>query len=121
MARILVVDDEPIIAMMVADWLADLGHTVLGPAGDLKSAVALAQDAIDAVILDVTLGVQTTATLAEQLAERGVPFAVATGHDGASVGAAFAGGLMLPKPFMFETFRRAVCRMLAAGSPTARD
>ncbi|HXT07113.1 MAG TPA: hypothetical protein VN715_09275 [Roseiarcus sp.] len=41
MARFLVVDDEPIIAMTIAEWLTDLGHTVLGPAADLASALRL--------------------------------------------------------------------------------
>lgn len=121
MARILVVDDEPIIAMTVADWLDDLGHVPLGPAGDLKNAIALAEQSIDAVILDVSLGAETTAELAERLAERGVPFAVASGHDAEGLGAAFARGLPLPKPFLFETLRHAVETLLGPKSscPTA--
>jgi CheY-like chemotaxis protein len=112
MARILVVDDEPIIAMTVADWLGDLGHVALGPAGDLKTAFALAEEALDAVILDVSLGAETTIALAERLLERGVPFAVASGHDAQALGAAFAAGLWMPKPFLFETLRHVVERLL---------
>ena len=116
MARILVVDDEPIIAMTIADWLSDLGHSALGPAADLKSAFLLAEQALDAVILDVSLGAETTIALAERLIERGVPFAVASGHDAQALGGAFGRGLPLPKPFLFETLRGAVERLLGQKS-----
>jgi len=115
MAQILVIDDEPIVAMAVGVWLADLGHTVVGPAMDLATALALAEQAVDAVILDISLGAHTTAALALRLAEQGVPFAVATGHDAATTDPAFAKGLLLAKPFGFEAFRHVVERLLALG------
>jgi CheY-like chemotaxis protein len=111
MARFLVVDDEPIIAMTIADWLADLGHTVLGPAGDLASALALAEEQIDGAIIDISLGRHTTVALAVRLVEHGVPFAVASGHAPETINAAFAEGLILPKPFGFEAFRCIVKRL----------
>ncbi len=112
MACFLVVDDEPIIAMTIADWLADLGHTVMGPASDLASALALAEEEIDAAILDIGLGAQTTVSLALRLIERGAPFAVASGHAPELINSAFSHGLILPKPFGYETFRRVVERLL---------
>jgi CheY-like chemotaxis protein len=114
MANILVVDDEPIIAMTMSDWLADLGHNVLGPAADCASAAAFAEQDLDAAILDVSLGTQTTTGIARRLVERGVPFAVASGHDAQTMDPAFASGLPMPKPFGFEAFRRVVERMLAS-------
>jgi CheY-like chemotaxis protein len=114
MAQILVVDDEPIIAMTMADWLTDLGHIVVGPASDLRQALTLCEGRIDAAFLDVSLGAHTTEEVAARLAARGVPFAVASGHDPASLVAAFARGLALPKPFGFETFRQTVERLLAS-------
>jgi CheY-like chemotaxis protein len=117
MAKILVVDDEPIIAMTMGDWLSDLGHDVVGPAGDLDEALALGDVAIDAAILDVSLGQRTTEALAERLVARGVPFAVASGHDAAFINSVFARGLPLPKPFGFETFRKTVEALL--GAPVA--
>src|SRR4051812_21412253 len=113
MANILVVDDEPIIAMTMGDWLADLGHSVLGPATDYASALAFAEQALDAAILDISLGTHTTIGVAHRLNERGVPFAVASGHDAQSMDEAFAKGLLIPKPFGFEAFRRVVERMLS--------
>ena len=112
MAQILVVDDETIIAVTVADWLDDLGHSVVGPVADLPAALALAEQPLDAAILDVSLGAATTVSVARRLAERGVPFAVCTGHDSGSIDAVFGQGLLLPKPFGFETFRQAVERLL---------
>lgn len=113
MASILVVDDEPIIAMTMGDWLADLGHQVLGPATDYAGALAFAEQALDAAILDVSLGAQTTIAIARRLSDRGVPFAVASGHDAQTMDPAFSTGLLLPKPFGFEAFRRIVERLLS--------
>ena len=123
MANILVVDDEPIIAMTMSDWLSDLGHDVIGPAGDLDEALALAlgETALDAAILDVSLGARTTEALAARLRERGVPFAVASGHDAASLSAVFTHGRLLPKPFGFETFRRTVEALLDGSQTPRRD
>jgi CheY-like chemotaxis protein len=112
MARILVVDDEPLIAMSVSDWLSDLGHLTTGPAADLATALALVEEPIDAAILDVTLGAQTSAPVAKRLTERGIPFALASGHDIKNVDSTFASGIALPKPFGFETFRVVVERLL---------
>ncbi len=114
MANILVIDDEPLIAMTMGDWLTDLGHSVVGPAGDLDDALTLSEAKVDAAILDVSLGPRTTEAVAVRLAARGVPFAVASGHDAASLNPVFARGRLLPKPFGFETFRRTVETLLGA-------
>ena len=56
-ASILVVDDEPLIAMMIADWLVELGCQVVGPAGTVKDAMAfIEKGGLDGILLDVTLG-----------------------------------------------------------------
>lgn len=121
MAKFLVVDDEPIIAMTMSDWLSDLGHEVIGPAGDLDDALALGETAFDAAILDVSLGARTTEALAARLVARGVLFAVASGHDAQSLNPIFARGRLLPKPFGFETFRRTVEALLDAKQTPYRD
>jgi CheY-like chemotaxis protein len=112
MPKILVVDDEPIIAVTIADWLDDLGHEVVGPAADVVNALALAEQPLDAAILDISLGQETTLAVASRLTERGVPFAVATGHDHSSINPVFAERILLPKPFGFETFRHVVAQLL---------
>jgi CheY-like chemotaxis protein len=112
MARILVADDEPLIAMAIADWLADLGHAIDGPASTLAEALSLVDGPIDGAILDVTLLDRTSLAVARRLIARGLPFVVATGHDVRSLDPVFAAGAPLPKPFGFEAFRRAVESML---------
>ena len=80
MARILIVDDEPLITAMMEDWLAELGHVVVGPAHNLARALDLADGEIDAAIVDVSLGKDNSYPLVEALIARGAPFALATGH-----------------------------------------
>ena len=50
MAKILIVDDEPLITAMLEDWLSELGHDVVGPAHNLAKALELAESEIDAAI-----------------------------------------------------------------------
>jgi CheY-like chemotaxis protein len=79
---ILVVEDEVLIAMEIEQMLADLGCTVLGPAPSVARALALIErEEPDFAILDVNLGRERSAPVAEALRERGVPYALATGYD----------------------------------------
>ncbi len=112
MARILIVDDEPMIALLLEDWLTELGHEVVGPARNVTSALALiGSAALDAAIVDVTLGKETGYPIAERLAERNIPFVFATGHAEGSLPPPFAGAPMLTKPFDFAAVQAAVARM----------
>ena len=56
MAKILIVDDEPLITAMLEDWLSEMGHDVVGPAHNLANALELAKSEMDAAIVDVSLG-----------------------------------------------------------------
>jgi DNA-binding response OmpR family regulator len=79
--KILVVEDEAIVAMDLAQILEDAGATVLGPALSLDQADALADaEEIAAAILDVRLGRQNVFSVAGKLAARGVPLIFHTGH-----------------------------------------
>ena len=81
MARILIVDDEPLIAMMAEEWLSELGHAVVGPAYDLDGALALTErDPPNAAILDLTLGTYDSYPVAGHLRALAIPFAFASGH-----------------------------------------
>jgi DNA-binding response OmpR family regulator len=111
MPRILVVDDEPLIAMLVEDWLNELGCEVVGPAGTVQHGLDLAGSAeIDGAILDVRLGDQDSYSVANALRARGIPFAFATG-DGA-VRSGFERPLILAKPFDFEGVKLVVGELL---------
>ena len=82
--RILLVEDEAMIAMLVEDMLEDLGHELVRVASRLEDAVAAAgNEAIDLAILDLTLGGALTYPAADVLAERGIPFVFATGYGSA--------------------------------------
>ena len=73
MPRILVVDDEPLISMLVEGWLAELGCDVVGPARSVEEGLDLADDAkLDAAILDVNLAGENSYSVANALQEKGV-------------------------------------------------
>jgi CheY-like chemotaxis protein len=98
--RILVVEDEYIIACELSLELEDVEATVVGPVGNLADAMALINsgESVDGAILDVNLGGQLTYPLADLLAERGVPFVFTTGYDAAMIPARFASVVRCQKP-----------------------
>ena len=107
--RILVVDDEPLIAMLVQDWLVDLGCEVLGPAHTVDDAMALIDgSSIDGAFLDVSLGSGNSYGIAEALQSRSVPIAFATGHGAASIDPRFSTAITIAKPFDFASMERVV-------------
>jgi DNA-binding response OmpR family regulator len=112
MSRILIVDDEPMIAMLAQDWLEDLGHEAIGPAYDLSTALHLANESMDAAILDLSLGREKSYEVARRLRARAIPFAFATGHAPEAKGSEFEDAVTLPKPFSFETFRDVVAELI---------
>src|SRR5262249_58729568 len=71
--RILVVDDEPLISMLVEDWLTELGCEVVGPVRSAEDGLELANDRLDGAILDVNVAHGTCYSLANALHARGVP------------------------------------------------
>jgi len=79
--RILVVEDEPIVALEVVGILEQQGATVVGPAGSLAVARRLIADSqIDCAVLDVHLGDESVAPLVRELDELKIPFVFATGY-----------------------------------------
>jgi CheY-like chemotaxis protein len=113
MARILIVDDEPLITEMMGEWLSDLGHVVVGPAHNLARALELAASDIDAAIVDVSLGRDNCYPVADALTARGLPFALATGYGQDDVDPRYREQATLTKPFEFATFRGAVDQLVA--------
>ena len=99
--RILVVEDEMMIAMLLEDTLLDLGCIVLGPASGCAQALALVNGAadIDAGILDVNLGGERSFPVADVLRERRIPFMFATGYGSAGIPDAYAQHPVIIKPF----------------------
>ncbi len=98
--RVLVVEDEMMVSMLIEDMLSDMGCLVVGPASRLDEAIEIAQTAeIDCAVLDVNLGGQPIFPLADILRARGCPFAFATGYGDAGLRDADRGTPVLQKPF----------------------
>jgi CheY-like chemotaxis protein len=100
--RLLVVEDEALIALMLKHMLDDLDCTVVAVAGTLTEAVELVQRGadVDAAVLDVNLGGgQRVYPVADLLAEKGVPFVFATGYGSDGIDPRFRGVPVISKPF----------------------
>ena len=99
--RILLIEDESMVAMLMEDMLADLGHEVCATAADMAQAVQMATTgSFDLAIIDVNLDGQPSYPVAELLASRGIPFAFATGYGRGGLEGNFAGTPALAKPFI---------------------
>ncbi|MEO7826059.1 MAG: response regulator [Allosphingosinicella sp.] len=98
--RILVVEDEMLVAMNIEDMLLELGHEVAGLASRLAPALALASESkFDVAMLDVNLAGEASFPVADLLAERGIPFLFATGYGRQGIEERFRDRLILQKPF----------------------
>jgi CheY-like chemotaxis protein len=114
--RILIVEDEMMIAMMIEDFLQELGWDVVGSAGGTERAIALARATdIDAAILDVNLNGRDTFAVADILRERQIPFVFATGYGADGVTDRFRGVPTLTKPFQRDELERALHLATAKG------
>ncbi|MEO7170176.1 response regulator [Sphingomonas sp. QA11] len=108
--NILIVEDEPLIAMMLEDFLDVLGKTMAGTADNVADALKLVEaGGIDAAILDVNLrGGEKSWPIADALAAKGVLFVLATGGSAESVAEAYRGRPTLSKPFTMDAVSRAL-------------
>ncbi|MCU0893711.1 MAG: response regulator [Rhodospirillales bacterium] len=98
--RVLVVEDEFMIAMAVEAVVTDAGGIVVDMAATLEQAVALAATAeFDAALLDINLNGQNSFPVADILGKRGIPFAFVTGYGRKMVPDAFAAAPILTKPY----------------------
>jgi CheY-like chemotaxis protein len=113
-ARILVVEDEALVAFALEETLSDFGYDVVGPAPSVQAAMKLiANEKIDAAVLDVNLGGETIAPVAAALATAGAPFLFTTGYSGASgLPQGFRDRPALNKPYQPQDLRAALARLL---------
>ncbi len=110
---VLLVEDEVMIRMMVADMLEELGYSVAAEAGEISEAMRLAQSAeFDLAILDVNVNGKVISPVADVLAARDRPFIFATGYGSSGLPAEYRDRPALQKPFQIETLGRAIQQAL---------
>jgi CheY-like chemotaxis protein len=111
--RVLVVEDEALVSMLLEDMLADHGCEVAATASRLSQALDMVADpglAFDAAILDVNLGGDPIFPVAEALAKRGSPFVFATGYGAGGLPESWRSRPTLQKPFSHDDVARALAQ-----------
>ncbi len=117
--RILIVEDEPFIALTLEDMLFELGFVVAGCVADVPAALALIdREQIDGALLDVNLGTQKIDPVAALLAARDCPFVFTTGHGRTGVPAAYADRAVLQKPFGMDDLATILRNELGPTTPS---
>ncbi len=100
--RVLIVEDEALISLLIESTVRDLGHEAAACAHSVSDALSLVRrmtPSIDAAMLDVNLGGSLVFPVAEALSERGIPFAFLTGYGKGCVPAHYADVPVMQKPF----------------------
>jgi CheY-like chemotaxis protein len=108
-ASVLLVEDEVMIRMMVADMLEELGLSVAAEAGDIEDAIKLAESAhFDIAILDVNVKGKFIWPVAELIKARRLPFIFATGYGASGVPKEHSDRPVLQKPFQLQVLANAI-------------
>ncbi|MBX9801390.1 MAG: response regulator [Caulobacteraceae bacterium] len=112
--RILLVEDEALVAMLLETILEDMGCVPVGPAATVGEGLAMVADAapLDAALLDVNVGGQLVFPIAEALRARGVPFVFSTGYGEGSLSETWRGHPTVQKPFTEAAIRNALMQAM---------
>ena len=112
--RVLVVEDEMLVLMMIEDMLAELGCESVTAAAAVDQALALIETQVfDAAMLDMNLNGNTSHSVAEALVARGVPFVYSTGNKGDAVRDGYRDRPVLKKPFKYSELVEILTRLLS--------
>ncbi|TCR92924.1 response regulator [Rhizobium sp. BK376] len=110
--RILIVEDDALIAMVLEDMLSELSYEVAGKAADLNEALALAGSiTFDAAVLDVSLAGKSSLPVAKLLDEKGKPYLFATGYGSLPDGMASGNHQVLNKPYQLHQLKAALASL----------
>lgn len=113
--RVLVVEDESLVAMFLEDVLEDLGHEMVGPYSRVDAALPAAQsENFDVAILDVNVNGQAIFPVAEAIASRGLPFIFSTGYGQKSLPEQYRSRPTLDKPFLPSDVESVLGKIAAA-------
>ncbi|WP_295705267.1 response regulator [uncultured Brevundimonas sp.] len=112
--RVLVVEDESLVAMLLETILEDMGCTPVGPASNIDEGEALARDeaALDAALLDVNVAGRQVFPVAAALKARGVPFVFSTGYGEGGLPDEWRGNPTIQKPFTEAAIRDALMKAM---------
>jgi DNA-binding NtrC family response regulator len=109
-ARILIVEDEFLIADVAAEWLSELGATVVGPAANVAQAkAAIEQNSLDGALIDINLNGERSDPIIALLKGRNIPYVIASGYGNSL---APEGCVVLEKPYSMEGLDAAFARVL---------
>jgi CheY-like chemotaxis protein len=118
--RVLVIEDESFVLMLLEDTLAEIGCEVAGTASRVAEALdKVGSLSFDLAILDVNLNGSQTLEVAARLAQAGVPFVFATGYGAAGLLSHFEGVPILQKPFQQSDLEQALRAALARSKAAA--
>jgi CheY-like chemotaxis protein len=107
--RVLIVEDEALVALMIEDLVSDFGCEIAGSFARVSDALAVAESlACDVAILDVNVAGEEVYPLAERLRRRGIPIVFSTGYGGTGLRRDFQGAPVIAKPFDEVRLRRAL-------------
>lgn len=113
--HILVLEDEPLIALNTEMLLEGEGAIIVGPCASVEEALSLLEGRVDAAVLDVNLGQEDSSPVAARLRDAAIPFAFTTGYDqGHELARSFAPAPVLRKPIEEQELVRCLASLLAA-------
>jgi CheY-like chemotaxis protein len=114
MARILIVEDEMLVGMLLEDMLLEIGHEVAGMAARVSSALPLVETLdFELAILDVNLAGEMSFPIADALADKGLPYMFATGYGRQGIAPRHAHRQVISKPFSSKELKTAIIATLA--------
>lgn len=112
--RVLVVEDESLVAMLLETILEDMGCTPIGPASTVDEGLAMATggETLDAALLDVNVAGRQVFPVAQALKDRGVPFVFSTGYGEGGLPHEWRGQATIQKPFTEAAVRDALMKAM---------
>ncbi|HZT17782.1 MAG TPA: response regulator [Dongiaceae bacterium] len=120
--RVLVIEDEGLVALQLQQELRDLGYRVVGPASSVETALQLIDaESIEVALLDINLRGESALPVAAALHRRGIPFAVVTGYGTERMDGLLGQVPCLLKPFLASDLAELFRELLGRGRRSERE